>query len=132
MKNLAMWLRVLVAVIGMTCVMAPTALRAADDDDDRDRQTQIQRPMLGRAVCPPGMCVGALPPRAPRCPYACRLLTGFAIWLAIIHVILAVWVYTDILKRGEGHGVFVVLALMAGIPATILYALVRIGDAKKA
>jgi hypothetical protein len=55
-----------------------------------------------------------------------------AIWLAVIHVLLASWVFTDIRKRGEGHGIFVVLALLAGIPGTILYALVRIGDAKKA
>jgi len=43
---------------------------------------------------------------------------------------LAVWVYTDIRKRGEGHGIFIVLALLGGIPATVLYALVRIGDKK--
>jgi hypothetical protein len=50
--------------------------------------------------------------------------------LAVIHVMVAVWVYTDIRKRGEGNGIFIVLALLGGIPATILYALVRIGDRK--
>jgi hypothetical protein len=51
--------------------------------------------------------------------------------LLTVHVLLAVWVFLDIRKRGEGHGVFIALALLAGIPATILYALVRLGDMKK-
>ena len=64
------------------------------------------------------------------CP-ACRCLLRCVLSiLAVIHVLLAVWVYTDIRKRGEGHGIFIVLALLGGIPATILYALVRIGDKK--
>ena len=50
--------------------------------------------------------------------------------LALVHVLLAGWVYTDIRKRGEGHGIFIVLALLGGIPAAMLYALVRIGDKK--
>ena len=50
--------------------------------------------------------------------------------LALIHIMLAVWVYTDIRKRGEGQGIFIVLALLGGIPAAMLYALVRIGDRK--
>ena len=61
----------------------------------------------------------------------CGFLKFAVAAFAIIHVMLAVWVFTDIRKRGEGHGIFIVLALLAGIPATILYALVRIGDAKK-
>jgi len=42
----------------------------------------------------------------------------------------AIWIFTDIRKRGEGHGIFVALALLAGIPTAIIYALVRIGDKK--
>jgi xanthosine utilization system XapX-like protein len=34
----------------------------------------------------------------------------------------------DIRKRGEGSVIFVVLALVAGVPAAIIYTLVRIGD----
>ena len=41
---------------------------------------------------------------------------------------LASWVFTDIRKRGEGSGVFIALALLAGIPAAIIYSLVRLGD----
>jgi hypothetical protein len=128
MNNLANWLRVAMAVIGLTCVAAPTVLLAADDND-RDRPTRIERPMPGRECCAPQAC--QMPHRTGRCPYACRLLTVAVIWIAVIHVALASWVFTDIRKRGEGHGIFVVLALLAGIPGTILYALVRIGDMKK-
>jgi hypothetical protein len=129
MNTMTMWLRVCVVVIGLACVVTPNAVRAADDDDNRDRPTRIERPMPGRECSVPQTC--PLMPRAQRCPYACRILTGVALWLAVIHVLLASWVFTDIRKRSEGHGIFVVLALLAGIPGTILYALVRIGDAKK-
>jgi len=44
------------------------------------------------------------------------------------NVLVASWIFTDIRKRGEGPGIFVALALLAGIPAAIIYALVRIGD----
>ena len=71
---------------------------------------------------------------ASSCASCCRplrcLLRGLLCILAVINVLTAVWVYTDIRKRGEGSGLFVVLALLGGIPATILYALVRIGDRK--
>jgi hypothetical protein len=43
---------------------------------------------------------------------------------------LASWIFTDIRKSGQGHGIFIVLALLAGFPTAILYALVRIGDKK--
>ena len=48
----------------------------------------------------------------------------------IFNILLAVWIYTDIRKRGEGSGIFIALALVAGIPAAIIYALVRISDKK--
>jgi len=50
----------------------------------------------------------------------------------ICNVLLSVWIYTDIRKRGEGSGIFVALALVAGIPAAVIYSLVRIGDKKSA
>jgi len=46
----------------------------------------------------------------------------------VCNVLLAIWIFTDIRKRGEGSGIFVALALVAGVPAAIVYALVRIGD----
>jgi hypothetical protein len=46
----------------------------------------------------------------------------------ICNILMAIWIYTDSRKRGEGSGIFVALALVAGIPAAIIYSLVRIGD----
>jgi hypothetical protein len=68
---------------------------------------------------------------APAFRCAARSLKCLAWTMALLHILLAVWVYTDIRKRGEGHGIFIVLVLLAGLPAAILYALVRIGDAKR-
>ena len=48
----------------------------------------------------------------------------------VFNILLATWIYTDIRKRGEGSGIFIALALLAGIPAAIIYSLVRIGDKK--
>ena len=48
----------------------------------------------------------------------------------IFNILIAIWIFTDIRRRGEGSGIFIVLALLAGIPAAIIYALVRIGDRK--
>ncbi len=51
------------------------------------------------------------------------------VWM-ICNVLLASWIFTDIRKLGQGHGIFIALALLAGFPAAILYAVVRIGDKK--
>ena len=48
----------------------------------------------------------------------------------VFNILLAVWIYMDIRKRGEGSGIFIALALLAGVPAAIIYTLVRIGDKK--
>jgi preprotein translocase subunit SecY len=48
----------------------------------------------------------------------------------VFNILLAIWIYTDIRKRGEGSGLFIALAILAGIPAAIIYSLVRIGDKK--
>ena len=48
----------------------------------------------------------------------------------VFNILAAIWIYTDIRKRGEGPAIFIALALIAGVPAAIIYALVRIGDKK--
>jgi hypothetical protein len=55
--------------------------------------------------------------------------TAVLVWL-VCNVLLASWIFTDIRKLGQGHGIFIALALLAGFPAAILYAVVRIGDKK--
>jgi apolipoprotein N-acyltransferase len=48
----------------------------------------------------------------------------------IFNILVAVWIFTDMRKRGEGSGIFIAMALLAGAPAAIIYSLVRIGDKK--
>jgi hypothetical protein len=49
------------------------------------------------------------------------------VWI-ICNVLVAVWIYSDIRKRGEGSGIFIALAIVAGVPAAVIYSLVRIAD----
>jgi hypothetical protein len=51
-----------------------------------------------------------------------------ALWFIVCNILLAIWIFTDSRKRGEGSGIFIALALLAGVPAAIIYSLVRIGD----
>ena len=58
-------------------------------------------------------------------------IVGLLFLIGILcNVLLAIWIFTDIRKRGEGSGIFVAMALVAGIPAAIIYSLVRLGDKK--
>ncbi len=113
-----------------------------------ERQDQILRQLGQRPEFqgPPGPRGGPLPPELrgpgpgpgpmppPPALHALHALGGLArlatlIWL-LANILLAIWIYTDIRKRGDGPGVLIALALVAGVPAAIIYALVRIGDRK--
>jgi len=48
-----------------------------------------------------------------------------------VHILTAVWVYQDIRQRGSGSGIWIVIALLAGLLGTLVYAVVRLGDAEK-
>lgn len=52
------------------------------------------------------------------------LLLGFI----VVHILCAVWVYQDIRQRACGSGIWIVIALLAGLLGTLVYAVVRIGD----
>ena len=51
--------------------------------------------------------------------------------IAVVHILCAVWVYQDIRQRGCGSGLWVVIALLAGLLGTLVYAVVRLGDGEK-
>jgi len=51
--------------------------------------------------------------------------------IVVVHILAAVWVYQDIRQRGCGSGLWVVIALLAGLLGTLVYAVVRIGDGEK-
>ena len=124
MRSVA-WLSCL-AVLAVGLMLFGNLNVVAADDEEAPRYTEHHEQRPPPAMCPVG------PSRESQVCHrrtACFLKCFFGV-LAVIHVLLAIWVYTDIRKRGEGSGIFIVLALIAGIPATILYALVRIGDRK--
>ena len=51
-------------------------------------------------------------------------------WITILcHILLAMWVLRD--AKGGGKWLFVVLVLLGGFWGAIVYALARMGDAKK-
>lgn len=47
---------------------------------------------------------------------------------AVVHVLVAVWIYQDIRHRNAGSGLWIVLGLLAGLLAALVYAVVRLGD----
>ncbi len=83
---------------------------------------------------PPAMGVpeAGLPPAGPAQVHKTLhdLLGLFFLVALIFNILAAVWIFSDIRKRGEGSGIFVALALIAGVPAAIIYAIARSGDKK--
>ena len=51
--------------------------------------------------------------------------------LAIVHILLAVWVFQDIRKKSDSSGIWIVLALLTGLLGVLVYAVVRLGDIRK-
>ena len=91
----------------------------------------------GENFRPPMAPPPEVPQVGPHDPRAAKLVkcicdaVGLLFLVGIIcNVLLTIWIFTDIRKRGEGSGIFVALALVAGVPAAIIYALTRIGDKK--
>ena len=124
MRNVSWWLCLVVAVASLNLAGSLPAVLAAEDDD-KEQRGQVMPP---RGPMERDRAAMMCPAPSPMCRHAHCVLKCLLSVLIVVHVLLAVWVFTDIRKRGEGHGIFIVLALLAGLPAAILYALVRIGD----
>lgn len=99
-----------------------------------DRQNQMVRQEQDRA---PSQLAPTAPPAAAREALRMAVLKSIKdtmglcfVLYVICNILLSIWIFTDIRKRGEGSGIFIALALVAGIPTAIIYSLVRIGDRK--
>ncbi len=55
----------------------------------------------------------------------------FLLLVVIVHILAAIWVYQDIRKRNAGSGIWIVIALLAGLLGVLVYAVVRLGDEYK-
>jgi hypothetical protein len=96
------------------------------------------RPGMGQMQPPMGApAPGAMP--GPENPPACVVkcckdisgMVGLCFLVCIVcNILLAIWISKDIRRRGEGSALFIALALLAGFPTAIVYALVRIAERK--
>lgn len=50
---------------------------------------------------------------------------------AIVNILVAIWVYMDIRQLNRGSGIWIVIALLTGLFGGLVYAIVRIGDARQ-
>ena len=48
--------------------------------------------------------------------------------IALVHLLLAIWVYLDIRKRNAGSGIWIIVTLLVGFFGVLPYAIVRMGD----
>jgi hypothetical protein len=115
------------------------APRAAPIRENLRRQMALPEGAgIGRRMPPagaPGLAgapaLAGPPPAAAKYGKEIAELVKLCFLVAVIfNILIAIWIFTDIRKRGEGSGIFVALALLAGIPAAIIYAIVRVGDRK--
>ena len=49
----------------------------------------------------------------------------------VVNILVAIWVFQDIRTRGTGSGIWIVIALIAGLLGALVYAVVRLGDVKQ-
>jgi hypothetical protein len=56
---------------------------------------------------------------------------GLLLLIAVVHILVAVWVYTDIRKLNSGSGIWIVIALLTGLLGALVYAVVRLGDERQ-
>jgi len=88
-------------------------------------------PPAGAPALTPGMAPAGLPTHDANLSKKISDMLGLCFLIGVVfNILVAIWIFADIRKRGEGPGIFVALALLAGIPTAIIYAIVRISDKK--
>jgi hypothetical protein len=69
---------------------------------------------------------------AYRKPHCKGKMAPFILVCIVVHLLLAIWVYKDIRERNSGSGIWIVIALLAGLLGVLAYAVVRLGDIRRA
>ncbi len=102
--------------------------RKMQDIELDERAAKLQRPKAPKPSqpCPPP-CVRPFRRPCPRC-CGCPVLLLVAALCFVVNILLAVWVFQDIRKRGRGSGIWVIIALLTGLCGTLVYAIVRLRD----
>jgi hypothetical protein len=133
MRSVTWWLCLVVAAMGLMMVGSTPTVFAEEEGGsqqmaERRENQPPPRPEFGVHRGP--TVVAPTPGMEGTFWRALRVLRCVAWALFACNVLLAVWIFMDIRKRGEGNGIFIALALLAGFPAAVVYSLVRIGDKK--
>ena len=92
-------------------------------------KTHEQKPAPRPGIAGPGAFPGK--DGYKKCHFMMKHFFGFVFMCMIVHVLLAIWVYQDIRKRNAGSGIWIVVALLTGLPGALVYAVVRMGDARR-
>jgi hypothetical protein len=132
MKSYGWWLCLAVVVAGLALAGTARVLGAEEDENQQHEQAAPAGQMPMPPHLRPPIQVTLSPAMEGVFWRAVRIAKASLLAIFACHILLAVWIFLDIRKRGDGHGIFIALALLAGFCAAILYALVRLADMKKA
>lgn len=104
------------------------ALREQQERMNRieEQQHRLMETMQSKPAPNPQFARGARPYHHHK-GLLCLMLLG----CAVVHVLVAVWVFQDIRARGAGSGLWIVIALLSGLVGALVYAVVRLGEMKK-
>jgi hypothetical protein len=111
-------------LLALTALLASSAAFAQDSPAAQQSNQSPALQHLSTAAPEQPQWKGYYHWRARRCCF-------FAIWLCLVHILTAVWVYQDIKIRHVGSGIWVVIALLTGLLGAFVYAVVRLGDTPK-
>ncbi|MGD8501162.1 MAG: hypothetical protein PVJ86_10975 [Phycisphaerales bacterium] len=67
----------------------------------------------------------------PRMHHPKKELGPLLLLCLVVHILVAVWVYTDIRRLNRGSGVWIVITLLTGLLGGLVYAVVRLGDERQ-
>ena len=129
MKSYVWWMCLAVVVAGLA--LAGTGRVLAAEEEANEQQEHGVSKQTPTGLQQPPIRVTMSPAMEGVFWHAMKIAKASLVAIFACHILLAVWIFLDIRKRGEGHGIFIALALLAGFCGAILYALVRLADTKK-
>jgi hypothetical protein len=123
MRSITWWLCLVAVVVGLVAILGSPVVSAQEPATAQPR-------LRANAVSETRMLFPS--PAVEKLFWRAMRVLRCAYWALIVcHLLLALWIAMDIRQRKQGNYLFVVLAIIAGFPATVVYTLVRIGDIKK-
>jgi hypothetical protein len=131
MKSYAWWMCLAVVVAGVALAGTARVVGAEEEENEQHEHMAAPGQMPMAPHLQPPVRVTLSPAMEGVIWHTLKIAKASLLVIFACHILLAVWIFLDIRKRGEGHGIFIALALLAGFCAAILYALVRLADMRK-